>query len=37
MVQIIYRLLTEDRDYQARAWTPNFPGCSQQRRTEQVA
>ena len=37
MCQIIHRLLTEDRDYQTRAWTPNFPGCSQLRRTEQVA
>ena len=37
MVQIIFRILTEERDFRPQAWTPILPGCSQQRRTERVA
>ena len=37
MCQIIFCVLHEQRPYQARAWSPNVPGCSHQGRTERVA
>lgn len=37
MCQILYRILQEDRDYQARIWNPTFPGRSHHGRTERVA
>lgn len=37
MCQIIFRVLKEQRAYEARVWTSNFPGRSQYGRTEQSA
>jgi len=37
MCQIIFCVLHEKRAYQARVWSQNPPGCSQQGRTERAA
>lgn len=37
MCQIIFCVLHERRPYKPRPWSPNVPGCSQQRRTERAA
>jgi len=37
MCQIIFCVLREQRPYQPRAWSKNFPGCSHQGRTKRVA